>query len=161
MSGTAQSGEFKKKCSRVATAAKLVSILIAFTFISRDAVAESKVGRSTASASCHVSVTIPALTGIDLSAPAVAPASSAGARIAVRLFQTGAGAIVIRTAPYERDSNAIHTVALKNEAPASQIVAATTRGGWLTFDEPLPKQRAQRTSNTPRPEEVTYEVWRF
>lgn len=160
-------GDFQPaQCSSEAPAgllrtARRVCVALCFALCSSSLMAGSALRPPAASASCSVSITIPRITGIDLSIPAVSAVSSAGPRVTIRLFETGVGAILIRTDPREGATRPFQTVSLASTTNSSQIIAATSRGGWQALEESIPVRKVQRTAARPQVSEVTYEIWKF
>lgn len=101
-------------------------------------------GRTTAAASATVSVTIPAISGFDIS-------RVEGKRISMRLFGGGSETTLVRMTPPEAN-------ALASYASPVQYSTRAAPGRW----EEVRLRPSERTS---APEEllkkVTYEIWSF
>lgn len=125
----------------------------------RASFAAPAVGRSSASSSASVSITIPKITGIDVTAPAQLTVANQSARVNLSVFQTGEGAILIRTAP-QGSPNPLQRASFRTAAPSSQIIAATG-SGWQMHEDSPPGPPASRISTAATRNEVTYELWQF
>lgn len=121
------------------------------------AIAAPSVGRSTASATARVSVTIPQIAGIDLAAAKTPLTSTRGAGVVVSIFQTGNGAMLIRTAPHLPWG--VVRAAYRGASDDARIIGGSAPG-WQQLHD-TPPARAMRTSTNAAPDEITYELWQF
>ncbi len=115
--------------------------------------------RSSASASGSVSVIIPRISAIDVTATAHSTAANRPAGVDVIVFQSGGGAILVRTAP-EVSRNPLQRASFRKAAPSLAMTTAT-RQGWQQLHDTPPEPRASRTSTVSPRLETTYELWQF
>ncbi len=115
------------------------------------------VGRATASATARVSIAIPKLTGMDVTAAARPLVSTGAAHVDLRVFETGNGALLIRTAA--RAPSTIVRAAFREE-DESRVIASGAPG-WQQIHDTPPAGSALRSSTDHGEQEITYELWQF
>ncbi len=147
-------------CSGSLRAAALrASLMVAASTmaIATPSVAAVSIGRAGATATAHVSITIPKIAGIDVTTSVRPLVSTGSPGVAVMIFGSGDGGILIRKAP--ASSHGIARAAYRSEAVSSRIIAAG-RSGWQQLRDDLPAQ-VHRTSSQDDEREITYELWHF